>query len=93
MKVGKFIKEARIKKGLTLEAVAKQLGINFTTLSRIESGDRNISKYSKKLAKILDVPESEIQTMYLTSVIIKQHGKNPYLLPALERVVLIKQKK
>ena len=37
------LKELRIEKGLTQEKLAKKIGINRTTIAKIESGDRDLT--------------------------------------------------
>ena len=44
-KVGKSIRDIRLKKGLTIEKVANDAGIEYTQLSRIELGKINTSIY------------------------------------------------
>ena len=44
-KVGKSIRDIRLKKGLTIEKLANDAGIEYTQLSRIELGKINTSIY------------------------------------------------
>jgi transcriptional regulator with XRE-family HTH domain len=44
-KVGTKIREIRTNKGLSIESVANQAGIDYTQLSRIELGKINTSVY------------------------------------------------
>jgi transcriptional regulator with XRE-family HTH domain len=37
------LKELRLEKGLTQEKLANKLGINRTTIAKIESGDRDLT--------------------------------------------------
>ena len=50
--VGKMIKDARQARGISLRALASQVGIHFTHLSKIENGKDNIGRES--LAKIAE---------------------------------------
>ena len=50
--VGKMIKDARQARGITLRALAGQVGIHFTHLSKIENGKDKIGRES--LAKIAE---------------------------------------
>jgi len=50
--VGKMIREARQARGISLRALADQVGIHFTHLSKIENGKDKIGRAS--LAKIAD---------------------------------------
>lgn len=45
VKVGERVREIRLSKGLTLERVAFDAGIDYTQLSRIELGKINTSIY------------------------------------------------
>lgn len=53
---GKRLKEARQKKGLTQEELAKQIGVAKSTLTGYEKGNREPDFFKiKKLTEILDV--------------------------------------
>lgn len=93
MTAGELIKEARLKKRLTLQNVADSLGMDISTISKIEKGTRTLKQeHIKKLSKLLDIPVSQIQSIYLTDSIVKQYGDNPYILDALKRAsTIIKQ--
>ena len=57
VKVGKRVREIRLSKGLTLERVAFDAGIDYSQLSRIELGKINTSIYQiYVVSKSLDVP-------------------------------------
>ncbi len=43
------IKEIRLDKGLTQEQFAKNIGVGYSAISRIESGARNVSEQTVKL--------------------------------------------
>lgn len=62
MDVGKRIKELRLSKGLTLDAVAKRLGYNTrSTVYKIENGDISLNiEGLKKFAKALEVSVDEL---------------------------------
>ena len=54
-KFGKLIKKLRGKKGLTLEQLAKKVGVSLVNISHIERGKSGASrKVIQKLAKALD---------------------------------------
>lgn len=92
MNIGELIKEARLKKGLTQIKVAKYLNVDLSYVSKLEKGTRLPKLHIKKLSKILDIPESQMQSVYLTDLIVKQYGDNPYILDALKRAsTIIKQ--
>lgn len=50
--VGKMVREARLARGITLRALASQVGIHFTHLSKIENGKDKIGRES--LARIAE---------------------------------------
>ena len=54
--VGKMIREARLARGISLRALAGQVGIHFSHLSKIENGQDNIGRDSlSRIAEALDV--------------------------------------
>ena len=60
-KVGSKIRELRLSKGLTIERVAFDSGMEYTQLSRIELGKINTSIYHVyKISDSLSVPVPEI---------------------------------
>ena len=60
-KVGKSIRDIRLKKGLTIEKVANDAGIEYTQLSRIELGEINTTIFQiYKLSIALDTNITEI---------------------------------
>ena len=64
LKVGERVREIRLSKGLTLERVAFDAGIDYSQLSRIELGKINTSIYQiYVVSKSLDVPLPEILKM------------------------------
>jgi transcriptional regulator with XRE-family HTH domain len=61
LRVGKRVREVRLSKGLTLERVAFDAGIDYSQLSRIELGKINTSIYQIYIvSKSLDVPLPEL---------------------------------
>jgi transcriptional regulator with XRE-family HTH domain len=61
IRVGKRVREIRLSKGLTLERVAFDAGIDYSQLSRIELGKINTSIYQIYIvSKSLDVPMPEL---------------------------------
>ena len=59
--VGKKVREIRLSKGLTIERVAFDAGIEYKQLSRIELGKVNTSIYQIYIvSKSLDVPLPEL---------------------------------
>ncbi len=68
---GNFIKQQRVKLGLTLQNVANNLNIDTSTLSKIEKEDRTFPRYLlEDLASILDIKKKEVYNQYFTSKIV-----------------------
>lgn len=60
-KVGKRIKKARKDLNLTQEELAEKVGMHYTTISRIETGDSNPPVQTiAKIAKALKISPSEL---------------------------------
>ena len=93
MTAGELIKEARLKKRLTLQNVADSLNMDISTISKIEKGTRKLKQeHIKKISKLLDLDIFQINSVYLTDSIVNQYGNNPYILDALKRAsTIIKQ--
>ena len=59
--IGKRLKEARKKKGLTQEQLVEQIGVSIAYLSKIETGKIHINiERLSQICSILDVTEGEI---------------------------------
>ena len=79
--VGGRIRSIRQSKGLTIEQLAFEVGIEYTQLSRIERGRINTSVFQLFLiSKALDIGFSEI-TNDLTDVLVWFYGR--IILPPL----------
>lgn len=64
------MKKARDKKGLTLQALAKQAGVHYTLLSLFERGKREPGPaQAERIAKALGVSKRTFFVWYLTAVI------------------------
>lgn len=58
---GEILKEARLKKGLTQDELAKKAGLGKNTYPKIERGiSKPDSSSIKKLLKVLDIRPSDI---------------------------------
>lgn len=58
---GSIIKNARINKSLTLSALSKEIDVDITTLSKVESGKRNLD--SKKLPLLCEILALDLSQM------------------------------
>lgn len=59
--VGMNAKIARVKKGMTIQELAKQAGMSVTTISRLERGIGNARMFS--INKIAEVLEVDVKTL------------------------------
>jgi transcriptional regulator with XRE-family HTH domain len=60
-KIGDNIRDIRIKKGLTIESLANESGLDYSQISRIELGRINTSIYQiYKISKTLSVALPQI---------------------------------
>lgn len=93
MKIGEIIKEKRKEKGLSINEVAKHLGVDESLISKFEKGTRKIQPtHIDKLSKLLKIPSSEmksIKIMQLTDEIVNQYKDNPLVKEALSMALEI----
>ncbi len=61
--LGQNIRDFRIKKGLSQEALGRALKVDKSYISRIESGKKNLT--IKSLAKVADALSIEIKRLFL----------------------------
>ena len=61
--LGQNIRDFRIKKGLSEEALGRALKVDKSYISRIESGKKNLT--IKSLAKVADALSIEIKRLFL----------------------------
>ena len=73
--VGKVIRELRINKKMSIEALANQTGIGYSQLSRIERGKINTSLYQFYLIIVtINPPMNTVMKELIKSII--NHHKN-----------------
>lgn len=83
--IGNLIRNLRLEKGYPLRKVAAFLDIDQAILSKMERGQRKISKHHiVKLAKFYDFSEKEMMVLYLSDRIIYEVGYNEYAREALK---------
>lgn len=59
--VGALIKNARAAKGISAAFLAEKVGLTQSTISRVESGERELSEEKLSLvAKVLEMDDNEI---------------------------------
>jgi len=60
-KLGQKLKKARKNSGITQEQLAEKVGMHYTSISRIETGDANPPVQTiNKIAKALKIPLSDL---------------------------------
>jgi len=77
--LGIRIKEIRESKQLLLRQVADYLKIDFTVISRVENGQRGLSRaHVVKLAEFYDIPEQELLSLWICDRVLRAVGEDPY---------------
>lgn len=72
-KFGKYIKEARLKKGYTLTQLAALIGLDSANLSKIENDKRSFDqKRLSLLSSALEVEEKILQEEFVSDIIAKE---------------------
>ncbi|MCK5463717.1 MAG: helix-turn-helix domain-containing protein [Bacteroidales bacterium] len=83
--IGSLIRKLRIEKGYPLRKVAAVLDIDQAILSKIERGQRKISREQVvKLAKFFDYSEKDMIIIYLSDRIVYEMGDDEYAKDALK---------
>jgi len=83
--VGNLIKELRVKEGYPLRKVAAFLDIDQAVLSKIENGQRKLSKEQAiKLADFFNFDKKEMLITFLSDRIIYEIGNEEYAKEALK---------
>ena len=81
---GSYIRRVREEHKLPLRKVADYLGIDISTLSKVERGVRPMSKdYLKPLSKILEIELKEVQIKFISDSIEKDLGNLEFLTDGL----------
>jgi transcriptional regulator with XRE-family HTH domain len=85
---GQKVKELREARGLVQRQVAAELEVDTAYVSKIESDEKLISKnHISKLAKILNVRETELQKLWLADKILKMVDGEDCKIEALKLVL------
>jgi len=76
--LGIKIKELRENKQLLLRQVADYLEIDFSVISRVENGQRGLSRsHVVKLAEFFNIPEEELLSLWLCDRVLRTVGDDP----------------
>jgi transcriptional regulator with XRE-family HTH domain len=83
--LGKKIKEMRENRGILQKEVAEVLRVNIAYVSKMEHGDKPVSKsYLSKLALLYDVSEKELYTLWLADKVYDVVKDQDVALKAIE---------
>lgn len=85
---GERVRELRVAKGLSLKQLAERLGIDYTTLSKIENGERyplisSVRPYSDALGS----DYRELQIIFLKEKIAKQINGKDFAVEAMKEAI------
>lgn len=83
--IGHLVRKLRLEKGYPLRRVAAFLDIDQAILSKIERGQRNITRDQVvKLAKFFNYSEKDMMVIYLSDRIVYEMGDDEYAKDALK---------
>ncbi len=86
--LGEKLKELRESKGLLQRQVAAELNVGIAYLSKMENNEKPVSKsHLAVLAKIYDLPESELIPFWLGEKVFQVLEGNEQRLEALKLVI------
>ena len=84
--IGVYLHRLRKERKLTLKEVSVYLGIDVSTLSKIENGERQIQSYQlSSIAKFFNLDFRQLQIEFLIQRIHLEYEDQPYLKESLER--------
>ena len=83
--LGNYLRELRQSRGLSLKDVSDQLGIDFSMLSKIEHGERQLQSHMiAPIADLFEIDFKSIQIQFINQKILQEFGDEPYLNEALQ---------
>lgn len=89
--LGNYLRELRQSRGLSLKDVSDQLGIDFSMLSKIENGERQIQAHMiKPLSELFKIDYKELQIHFLNQKIADEFGDEPYFEDSLVKILKLK---
>lgn len=89
------LKELRLEKGLTQEKLANKLGINRTTIAKIESGDRDLTlDHIQRMSDFFGVPydyllgktNNRTNTIQIVDMTNSKDGVTPIQMEVLKKI-------
>jgi transcriptional regulator with XRE-family HTH domain len=85
--LGEKLKALREAKGLVQRQVAAELEVDTAYISKMESNEKPVSRqHLKKLSLLLDIPEEELDTLWLADKLLDVVKDEPAGLKSLEVV-------
>lgn len=92
--LGNYLRELRQSRGMSLKDVSDQLGIDFSMLSKIEHGERQLQSHMiAPIADLFEIDFKSIQIKYLNQKIECELGKEPFLIESLTTYINGKENK
>jgi len=83
--LGNYLRELRQSRGMSLKDVSDQLGIDFSMLSKIEHGERQLQSHMiAPIADLFEIDFKSIQIQFINQKILQEFGDEPYLNEALQ---------
>ena len=91
--IGGYIHRLRVDRGLTLKNVADHLGIDISSLSKIEHGERQLQGHMiRPIVELFDIDYKSIQILFLNYKIENEFGDEPFLIESLTTYINGKEK-
>jgi len=86
--LGEKLKELRETKGFLQRQVAAELDVDTAYISKMENNDKPVNKsHLKALAKVYELPESELMPFWLGEKVLQVLEHNEYSIQALNLVL------
>lgn len=90
---GTLINQLRLERNLSQKIVADKLGIDVSTLSKIEHGERVVQQRMLPiLSNLFNLDFKELQIKYLTTKMELEFGSEPFFKESLERYLSLAKK-
>ncbi len=87
-KLGQELRKIRESKNILLRQVASYLEIDTAMISKIERGERNLSRNQViKLAKYYNVPEDKFLTLWVCDKVLNVVENEPFALKGMQKAL------
>lgn len=91
--IGNYLQNLRKERKMSLRDVSDHIGIDVSTLSKIENGERQIQIHMiKGISDLFEIEFKELQINYINSKIEMEYGKLQYIEEALSFYLLNRNK-